>query len=641
MGLQTGSPQSKPEIKQWHLSCFVLGERCLHLLLAIAASIPILIVLATLGVFLYETRLFFQDVSIGDFLTDTQWAPLFEGRECGIFVIASATLMIASIAVLVAIPFGLLAAIYLSEYADPTIRRFLKPTLEALAGVPTVVYGYFALLTITPFLKSFLPGISSFNALSAGLITGVLITPMISSISEDAIKNIPDQLRQGGYALGFTQQEVILKIVLPLAFPGIIAAITLATSRALGETMIAAIAAGQSPKLTLNPLVPVESMTAFIVQVSLGDVSANSFGFHAIFTVGLVLFLMTLLLNWLGHWLVRRHRQTMTGLVIPIAETSNETRISLPPQTLDLSTDNETPLSLPANEFTASVIPRTHADRNLRLVTLLAALLGLIIFATLLFTLLEGGIPQLDWQFLTNFPSRKPETTGIYAALIGTIWLLILTALIAFPIGIGAALYLEEYLPQNSWSHILEIHLDNLAAVPSILYGLLGLALFVRAWEPLTGGRSILSAALVLSVIVLPLLIITTRNALRAIPDSQRQGGYAVGMSRWQVIYYLILPTAFPNILTGMLLALSRAIGETSPLIAIGAVAFISFTPQLSLEGLHSNFTTLPTQIFYWSSRPQPEFQNMAAATILVLGAFVLAMNVIAVLLRDVDRRYQ
>jgi phosphate transport system permease protein len=623
---------------------FFLTEYVPQAVLGVAAAVPILISAAILIVFVSQAWFFFQEVSLGSFLTDIRWTPLFTQRNFGILVIASATMLIAAIATLVAVPLGLLAAIYLSEIASPGVRRILKPTLEALAGIPTVVYGYFALLAVTPFLKNLIPGIGSFNALSAGLVTGVLITPIISSIGEDAMRNVPEQLRQGGYALGFTQREVITQVVLPVAFPGIMAAITLAVSRALGETMIAAIAAGQNPRLTLNPFIPVESMTAFIVQVSLGDVPTDSFIFHTIFTVGLVLFLLTLSLNWLGHWLVYRHRQVMLGLTIPKAESrptkSSEEKASEDAKSLQVAVGTHPDVISPL-EFDNSFQSRSISEQFFSSLSLFTALLGLIVFGLLLLTTLRTGLQELDWHFLTSFSSRNPDNAGILAALSGTLWLLGLTALFVFPIGVAAAIYLEEYLPDNAFSRALEIHIANLSAVPSILYGLLGLALFVRAWSPVTAGRSILSGALVLTVIVLPLVIIATRSALRGVSDNLRHAGYATGMTRWQMIFHVILPAAFPNIVTGMLLALSRAVGETAPLLAIGAVAFVSFAPEFSLTGLRSNFTTLPTQIFHWAARPQKDFQDIAAAAIIVLGGIVLLMNITAVLIRDQHRKYQ
>lgn len=601
------------------------SEATIQVTLMMAASVPIIISIAILIIFSHETWEFFQDVSLWRFLTDGQWTPTFANQELGILVLASATLMIGAIAILVATPLGLLAAIYLHEYAPSHLRRIAKVSFESLGGIPTIVYGYFALLWVTPFLQKFVPQLSTFNSLSAGIVTGILITPIISAISEDVLASIPTFLREGGYALGFTQREVLTKIVIPMATPGFIAAITLALSRALGETMIAAIAAGQAPKLTANPFIPVSSITAFIVQVSLGDVRPNTTIYHTVFTVGFVLFLLTLGLNGLGHWLVRRHNQMMASMAVPTAEQLSST------DTKPVFTCKPLP---PVPPVQTTLWKRQWGDRLWHGFSAMAIVFGLFIFFVLLTTTLQAGWREIDWHFLTATSSRRAAEAGVGAAIVGTMWLLCLTALIAFPIGVGAAIFLEEYVPDNRLNQILEIHIANLAAVPAILYGLMGLAIFAQGWSGITGGRSLISAAFVLSMIVLPIVIITTRNALRTVPTSDRQAAHGVGMSRWQALWHIVLPAASPRIITGLLLSISRAIGETAPLIPIGAVAFSSAVP-LSWQDLQRQFTTLTTQIFYWVSRPQPEFHALAAATIIILGALVLAMNILAVYIRD------
>ncbi len=269
-------------------------------------------VLTTFGIVItlvVDAAGFFEEVSLFTFLTDTRWTPLFTDPKFGIFVLVCATFMTTTIAISVALPLGLLAAICLSEYASPKIRQWLKPALEILAGVPSVVYGYFALLLVTPALQAIIPGLSPFNALSAGLVLGISILPLVASLSEDAIYAVPDSLRQGSYALGSTKRETIVNVVLPAALSGIVSSFILAVSRAVGETMIVTIAAGLNPTLTLNPTVPVATMTAFIVQVSLGDAPAGSLAFKTIYAVGLSLFLITLTLNILSYWVVRRYRQ--------------------------------------------------------------------------------------------------------------------------------------------------------------------------------------------------------------------------------------------------------------------------------------------------------------------------------------------
>jgi phosphate transport system permease protein len=272
-------------------------------LVSIVTSAAILAVLAA------ETVAFFREVPLTAFLLDTQWTPLFSEQRFGIWPLVVGTLLTSFIAVAVALPFGLFAAIYLSEFAAPRVRRALKPALELLAGVPTIVYGYFALVFVTPFLQGFIPDLAGFNALGPGIVMGIMITPLICSLSEDALHAVPRSLREGAYALGAGRVPTIFRVVVPAAFSGIAASVILAVSRAVGETMIVAIAAGQQPRLTLDPRVPVETMTAFIVQVSMGDVPTGTVAYRTIFAVGASLFVMTLGMNLLSHRLARRFRR--------------------------------------------------------------------------------------------------------------------------------------------------------------------------------------------------------------------------------------------------------------------------------------------------------------------------------------------
>jgi len=273
------------------------------------ATVSILTTFGIVATLIFETFEFFQEVSIWQFLTETRWTPLFSSKQFGIFVLISATLMTSTIAILVALPLGLLAAIALSEYAKPSVRKVIKPILEVLAGIPSIVFGYFALLTVTPFLQNFVPGLQGFNALSAGLVLGISILPLVASLSEDAIYSVPRSLRDGSYALGATKRETIIAVVLPAALSGIVASVILAISRAIGETMIVTLAAGQNPTLGLNALVPVMTMTAYMVQVSLGDTPVGSIAYKTLFAVGMSLFLITLTLNLISFWVVRRFRE--------------------------------------------------------------------------------------------------------------------------------------------------------------------------------------------------------------------------------------------------------------------------------------------------------------------------------------------
>jgi phosphate transport system permease protein len=286
-----------------------LRERAIEILLFLAAFSSVATTIAIIVILLSESLSFFQQVSVVKFLTDTEWSPLFEDAHYGIMPLVSGTLVTSAVALLVAIPLGTIAAIYLSEFAPPWLREVIKPILELLAGIPTVVYGYFALLFVTPLLQNILPDLGGFNMLGPGIVIGIMIIPLISSISEDAMRAVPVHLREGSYAMGATRLQTAWKVVFPAALSGVFAAYILGISRAVGETMIVAIAAGLQPTLTLNPMEPAATITAYIVQVSLGDLPHGSLEYQTIFAAGLTLALITLALNIAGHFLSKRYRE--------------------------------------------------------------------------------------------------------------------------------------------------------------------------------------------------------------------------------------------------------------------------------------------------------------------------------------------
>ena len=286
-----------------------ISERAIALVLLLSTMLSILVTAGIIFVLLFEALKFFGEISFWEFISGTRWTPLFSSKHCGVLALVAGTTLTAVLAMVVALPLGLLSAIYLSEYAPDKVRKPVKPILEVLAGIPTVVYGYFALLFVTPILRQISGDISVFNALSASIVMGIMILPMVSSLSEDAMRSVPRTLREGAYALGSTKLEVSTLVVVPAALSGIVSAFILAVSRAIGETMIVTIAAGQNPNFTLNPFVPIETMTAYIVQVSMGDTPAGSIEFETIFAVALLLFAITLAMNLLSQYVVSRFRE--------------------------------------------------------------------------------------------------------------------------------------------------------------------------------------------------------------------------------------------------------------------------------------------------------------------------------------------
>lgn len=286
-----------------------LRETIIEKLLLACSLLTIFTTVGIIGVLIFETIGFFKEVSLIEFLTDTEWTPLFSNKRFGILPLLTGTLLTTFIATIVAVPLGLTIAVYLSEYSHKTVRNLVKPMLEVLAAVPTVVYGYFALVFVTPMFQKIIPSLAGFNALSPGIVMGIMILPLVSSLSEDALYAVPKSLREGSFALGATKFQTSWKVIVPSAFSGISVSIILAISRAIGETMIVAIAAGQQPRLTLDPTVPIETMTTYIVQVSLGDVPHDSVEYRTIFAVGMTLFVVTLILNNISFWLKKKFQK--------------------------------------------------------------------------------------------------------------------------------------------------------------------------------------------------------------------------------------------------------------------------------------------------------------------------------------------
>ena len=294
-----------PGNRRWQRS----RERVIEVLLFLCAFSAVAITAAIIAVLLLESATFFERVPLWTFLTDTQWTPLFENPRYGILPLVSGTVTTSAVALLLAVPLGTITAIYLSEFARPRVREVVKPVLELISGVPTVVFGYFALLFVTPLLQKLIPGLPGFNLLGPGIVIGIMIIPYISSLSEDAMRAVPMELREASYGMGASRFQTAVRVVVPAATSGIVASYILAVSRAVGETMVVAIAAGQQPNLTFDPTEAAATITAFIVQVAMGDLPHGSIGYQSIFAAGLTLLLMTLVFNLLGHWARKRFRE--------------------------------------------------------------------------------------------------------------------------------------------------------------------------------------------------------------------------------------------------------------------------------------------------------------------------------------------
>ena len=578
-----------------------------------AAALSVLTTLLIIGSLLFESIEFFGEVPIGDFIFGTKWTPQFAGAQqsFGVVPLVWGTIYLSLIALAVAVPLGLLSAVYLSEYAPPRVRKTVKPVLELLAGVPTIVFGYFALTFFSPEILNNLLGIQVgvFNGLGAGLIMGLLVLPTIASVAEDAMAAVPYSLREGAFGLGASKLQVSLRIVFPAALSGIVAALVLGASRAIGETVLVLIAGGQTANLGVDPRESFQTMAAYIAAQARGDIPAGSVEYLTIFAVGFTLFLITL---GAQHHLDPARPEVPAGVRMTGAQIAAAARAQ------------------------NTVIPRRSngdAVRSGGFVLLMYTAVGVAFLGLglIIWDFASDGVPVLSMDFLTSFPSRViPTSSGIQSAIVGTIYLMIICAVLVIPLGVMTAIYLEEYADGNRWfNRFIEVNIQNLAGVPSVVYGILGLAFIVRG--PLSMGPVLLAGGITLALLVLPVVIIVAREAIRAVPPSIREGSLALGATQWQTIWKQVLPGSIAGIATGVILALSRAIGETAPLLVVGAGVSLRFNP----ESLDSAFTALPIQIFAWTQDPNQEFVARAAGAICVLMIILLAMNSVAIWLRN------
>ncbi len=605
------------------------GETLILLLLFIAASIAVAISAAIIYTLADGSIDFFSSGEVGvfEFLTGDKWAPSGGRPKFGVLPLLAGTTMIAGGALLIGAPLGIGAAVYLSEFAGSRTRSILKPIIEVLAGIPSIVYGFFALLVISPIFQEHF-GAEYFNAISAIVVLAIMILPIVVSISDDAMKAVPMELREASYAMGATRWETATRVVIPSASSGIIASLLLGLGRALGETMVVALAAGSIAKYHWNPFEGVQTMTAYIAQVATGDIPPGV-GVDAAYAVGLLLFIITFIVNLIAG---------MIGTRINKGKSMKKRRISLDPLISRIAKTTE-PVRTRMAEGWFNVKNRIRPrKRELTLrkryikswigmgVTGTSLVIAVLFLAYLVYTLLEQGLGGIDNQFLGYFPSRWPHKAGIYPVILGSLYLMTLTMLISVPVGVGAAIYLTEIAPDSLYTRFLRRIIQNLAGVPSIVFGLVGYFMFVRYFDL---KMSLLSGALTLSIMALPIIIVSTEEALKSVPMGFREAARGLGASRWKTVRHHVLPNALPGIMTGSILALSRAIGETAPILFIG-FTFAKVPPS----SIHDPFLALPLTIFYWTRHEKAEFHDLAASTILVLLLILFIMNSIAIIIR-------
>jgi len=603
-----------------------LKEALIVKLIFIAASLAILVSLAILYTLVNGSIEFFLSpkVSILQFFTGTKWTPNGTDPSFGILPLLSGTVLIAGGSILIATPLGVGAAVYLTQFANKKISSIAKPIIELLAGIPSIVYGFFALIVISPILREYF-GASYFNAASAIIVMSVMILPIIVSVSDDSMRAVPRELKEGSLAIGATKWETAIKVVMPAASSGIIASILLGLARALGETMVVALAAGNVAKLTLNPLNQVQTMTAYIAQVATGDIPPG-LAVSAAFAIGLVLFAITYMINYIAGLVVLRI-QNAGGTASKKKKKINTFNLFGNKSNTKLISSQINNLEIKKIE-SENTLGFRHKIGKIGIVSVGSCLVFAVVFlGFLMFSILEQGLSGININFLTSYPSSNPNIAGIYPVILGSIYLVGLSMIFSLPVSVGAAVYLNEFAKDNAYTRILRRLIQNLAGVPSIVFGLVGLTVFVRIFG---FGTSVLSGSLTLSLMIMPIIIVTTEEALKGIPKSFREAARGLGATKWQTVRHHVIPYALPGTLTGSILALSRAIGETAPILFIASV-FAKTAPDSIFDG----FLALPVTIFFWTRHPKLQFQNLAASTIIILLIILFAMNLLAMIIRQ------
>ena len=617
---------------------FNFKEKTIVLLLFLAASLAIFFSAAILYTLIDGAIPFFEKISIIDFLTGTKWLPTSSVQAFGVLPLVANTLIIAGGALLIGAPLGVAAAIYLSEFASDRLRAIVKPIIELLAGIPSIVFAFFALMFIRPiFVDNFDAGY--FNAISAIIVVAIMLMPIIISISDDAMKAVPNHLRQTSLAVGATKWETATKIVMPAASSGIMASILLGLARGIGETMIVLMVAGGRIGYDLfDQMLP---MSGYIGRVATGDMPPG-LAHSAAFAVGIVLFIIAYAINSLGARIVLQIKTGSSVKSKKIKKEKSEKQnklFSSISKIFFIIVSFFLFIFLKIRSLFALIKSNIWRTKQLTLsarylkqrigVSIIASsiIIAVAFLIILLGYIFSEGISGLTPTFLTSYPSRFPEKAGIFPVLMGTIYLMLLTMVIAAPIGIGAAIYLNEFAKDNAYTRFLRRMIQNLAGVPSIVFGLLGYLFFAHV---LGFGMSLLSASLVLSIMVLPIIVVSTEEALKSVPDSFREAARGVGSTRRQTVRHHVLPNAIPGMLTGLILSLSRAIGETAPILFL-----VSYFGKTAPSGIMDGFMSLPSQIFYWSQHAKAEFQILAASAIIVLLMILLAMNAVAIIIRQ------
>lgn len=550
------------------------------------------------------------------FLTGQDWNPAGQNPIFGVLPLIVGTLLVMALAMVIAVPLSIGTAIYIAEIAGPGTKAVVKPAVELLAGIPSVVYGFFGLILLTDWIRVAFDQPSGSSWLAGSILLAIMAIPTITSVAEDAIGSVPHEFREGSLALGANHWQTIKNVIVPGALSGISAAIILGMGRAIGETMAVLMVTGNAaviPDPIFNVFSPVRTLTGTL-GIEMGEVAFGSQHYHALFGVAVVLLFITLAVNGAARLSINRIQRTSRptppgwagAASVPFVRVAGVIGDFVRPQTRILH-------PITAQRFAFSLIALS--------VIIVIAVLGVIIAE-----IVVNGAGAITWEFLTGSPSDLGRAGGIFPAIVGTLYLVGGALAVAFPLGIATAVYLIEYTADTPLTRGIRAAVDLLNGTPSIVFGLFGFAFLVLF---LNFGVSMIAGQITLGLMILPTIIRTTEESLRSIPGSLREGSYALGATKWQTIWRVVLPPALPGILTGAILSIGRAAGETAPIMFTAVVFSSRYLPS----SLSEPVMALPYHLFILTtSVPGASAQKYGTALVLLL--MVLSIYLIAILVR-------
>ena len=590
----------------------------------------------------------FETVGPLDFLFGTIWAPAASVPSYGIAALIIGTILVTLGAMVFAVPLSIGCAIYISELASPRVKNILKPATELLAGIPSVVYGFFGMIVLSNFIRVAFNIPSGQTWLAGSILLGIMALPTIISVSEDAISSVPREYREGSLATGATRWQTISRVIVPAALSGIAAAIILGIGRAIGETMAVIMVTGNAaiiPNPIWNVLSSIRTLTGTL-GIEMGDVPIGSEHYHALFGVAVVLLLITLIINLSAVAILSRLRdgkaagrtkriwpdipalapareklRSYSGALLVALIALLFLAIGLWEGTLLII------LAAAIGHYGRERLSRRAIERVAFGCVIAAAGIVLAILAIILGYIIVNGLPAISWDFLTQSPTDLGRGGGIFPAIVGTLYLVAGAILISLPLGVGAAVYLVEYTREGRITKVIRTGVDLLNGTPSIVFGLFGFAFLVIFLDV---GVSLIAGMITLALMVLPTVIRTTEEALKNIPQSLREGSLALGATKWQTIKNVVLPPAVPGIVTGAILSIGRAAGETAPIMFTAVVFSTRFLPT----SLFQPVMALPYHLFILSTNV-PGSSTNKYGTALVLLMLVVAFYAVAILIRN------